>query len=259
MRKEAARRATIAVVAKRKTIAVSAAFVVAVIGGVLAVASAVAASAAGGVTIATAPMLPVGVRVADESRRPEYWRVELGLADRLVVDLGSRNSKLSAEMCVLHYEVNDYSVDPSPCQAWSSTFTKRQLTFTAPAPGSWIVVVYGCGGCYIFRPLAAARVVYEFTARVQRFTRVTLIPAKTRVGRRTTIVGTVEGAASGKVLLTQRSGGRWVPLGSTRLRANGSFSFATTFFRRGVIRIGAMYAGDDRHRPSSGTTTVGIK
>ena len=226
---------------------------------VVSAASAVAGSAAGGASIATAASLPLGVRVESESRRPEYWRVDLGLADRLVVDLGSRNSRLSVEVCVLHFDVTDYSSDDAPCRAWTSTYTKRQLRFVAPAPGSWIVVVYGCGGCYIFRPLNASRVAYEFTARVQAYTRVTIPPSNVRAGRRTTLRGTVQGAAGGKLLITQRSDRRWVPLGTTPIRSNGSFTFATTFYRRGVVQIGAMYAGDDRHRPSSGRTTVTVR
>jgi hypothetical protein len=241
-----------------KTIAAAGALAVAVAGAVLAVASAVAASGEGGASIATASTLPLGVRVENESRRPEYWRVELGLADQLVVDIGSTNSKLSAEVCVLHYDVTDYSSDDAPCRAWKSTYTKRQLRFIAPAPGNWIVVVYGCGGCYIFRPLAASRTAYEFTARVQKYTRVILPPAKVRVGRRTTLRGSVQGAAGGKLLITQRSAGRWVPIGTAPIRSSGSFSFATTFYRRGVVQIGAVYAGDGRHRPSSGRTTVTV-
>jgi len=228
-------------------------------GVVCAVASAVAGSSAGGATITTATNLPRGVRVENESRRPEYWRVELGLADQLVVELGSKNSRLSVEMCVLHYDVTDYSSDDAPCRAWASTYTKRQLRFVAPAPGSWIVVVYGCGGCYIFRPAAASRVAYEFTARVQAYTRVTMPQSTARAGRRATLRGNVQGAAGGKLLITQRAQQRWVPLGTTSIRSDGSFSFPTTFYRRGVFRIGAMYAGDDRHRPSSGTTTVSVK
>ena len=250
-------RVTIGVVVYRKKIAAAGAL--AVMGLVYAVASAAAGSAAGGASIATATNLPLGVRVEGESRRPEYWRVELGLADQFVVDLGSTNGRLSAEVCVLHYEVTDYSSDDARCRAWASTYTKRQLRFIAPAPGSWIVVVYGCGGCYIFRPLAASRVAYEFTARVHAYTRVTLPPSNARVGRRATLRGSVQGAAGGKLLITQRSQRRWVPLGTTSIRSNGSFAFTTTFYRRGVVQIGAMYAGDDRHRPSSGRTTVNVK
>ena len=230
-----------------------------VVGAVSAVASAVAVSTAGGTSIATAANLPIGVRVENESRRPEYWRVELGLADRLVVDLGSKNSKLSVEVCVLHYNVTDYSSDDAPCRAWTSTYTKRQLRFIAPEPGSWIVVVYGCGGCYIFRPQNASRVAYEFTARVEAYTRVTMPPANARTGRRTTLRGTVQGATGGKLLITQRSGRRWVPLGTTSIRSNGSFSYTTTFYRRGLVQIGAMYAGDNWHRPSSERTTVTVR
>jgi hypothetical protein len=229
---------------------------------VLALLSAASASgsyAAGGDSIATAPALPVGARVTGETRRPEYWRVELGLADQLVVDLASVKSKLAAEVCVLHYDVNDYSSEGAPCRAWTSTTTKRQMRFTAPAPGKWIVVVYGCGGCYIFRPLAASNVAYEFTARVRRYTRVILPPAKTKVGRPITLRGTVQGADGGMVLVTHRSSGRWAPLGTARIGTNGSFAFTTTVYRRGVTRIGAVYGGDDRHRPSTNTTTLTVR
>jgi hypothetical protein len=237
---------------------VSAAAAVAVF-SVLGVASAVAGSATGGASVAAAEDLPIGVRLEGENRRPEYWRVELGLADRFVVDLGSRNRKLSVEVCLLHYDITDYSSDDAPCRAWTSTYTKRQLRFIAPAPGSWIVVVYGCGGCYIFRPSNASRATYEFTAHVQAYTHVSMPPSQARAGRRVTLRGVVQGAAGGKILMTRRSGRRWVPLGATRVRSDGSFYFATTFDRRGVAQIGAMYAGDERHRPSSGAATVSIR
>lgn len=225
----------------------------------LAVESSSASYAAGGDSIAAAPALPVGARVAGETRRPEYWRVQLGLADQLVVDLRSINSKLSAEVCVLHYDVNDYSSEGAPCKAWTSTHAKRQMRFTAPAPGQWIVVVYGCGGCYIFRPLAASNVAYEFTARVRRYTRVSLPPAKTKMGRPATLRGTVVGAEGGKILITHRSSGRWAPLGTARIGTTGSFAFTTTLYRRGVVRIGAVYAGNDRHLPSTATTTLTVR
>lgn len=225
----------------------------------LAVASASALSAAGGASIADAPPLPVGARVAGANRRAEYWRVELGLADQLVVDLGSTNSRLAAEVCVLHYDVNDYSSEGAPCKAWTSTTTKRQMRFSAPAPGKWIVVVYGCGGCYIFRPLAASNVAYEFTARVRRYTRVTLVPATGKVGRRITLRGRVDAAQGGTVLLTRRSSGRWTPLGTARVGPDGMFAYPTTLYRRGLIRIGAVYGGDDRHLPSSDSTTLTLR
>lgn len=225
----------------------------------LAVASAGASPAAGGASIADAPALPVGVRVAGANRRAEYWRVELGLADQLVVDLASTNSRLAAEVCVLHYDVNDYSSEGAPCRAWTSTNTKRQMRFTAPAPGKWIVVVYGCAGCYIFRPLAASSVAYAFTARVRRYTRLTLVPAVGRIGRRVTLRGRVDAAQGGTVLLMRRSSGRWTPLGTARIGPEGGFAFATTLYRRGVVRIGASFAGDDRHLPSSDSTTLTLR
>ena len=224
----------------------------------LAVGPARASSAGGGASISAAPPLPVGVRVAGENRRPEYWRVELGLADQLIVDLGSTKGNLAAEVCVLHYDVNDYSSEGAPCKAWTSTTTKRQMSFTAPAAGDWIVVLYGCGGCYIFRPLAADNVAYEFTARVRRYTSAILRPAKTKIGRPVTLRGTIDGAERGTVTLTRRASRRWVPLGTARIGANGSFALTTTVYRRGVVRIGAVYGGDDRHRPSSDTTTLTV-
>ena len=50
-------------------------------GAQLAISSAGAPVVAGGDSIATATALPVETRVANTNRRPEYWRVDLGLAD----------------------------------------------------------------------------------------------------------------------------------------------------------------------------------
>lgn len=235
------------------------AIVVVVSGALLAVASAVASSVAGGASIAAAPALPVEVRVVNATRLPEYWRLDLGLADQLVVDIGSTDRKYSAEVCVLDPDVNDYSSEGTPCRAMTSTNTKRQLRFVAPAAGNWIVVVYGCVGCTRFRPLGASYAAYEFSASVRRFTSVTLAPTTARVGRRATLRGTVKGAGAGPLQIVRRSSGRWVPLGTTQLRPDGSFVFKTTFYRRGVVQVGAVYAGDGRRRPSRETATVTVR
>jgi hypothetical protein len=45
----------------------------------------------------------------------------------------------------------------------------------------------------------------------------------------------------------------------TRLRSDGSFVFKTTFYQRGAVQVGAVYAGDDSHRPSRGAATVTVR
>ena len=232
--------------------------IVLAVGTLLAVAP--AAGAAGGDSIAAAPDLPLGVQVKNVNRRPEYWRVVLGLADELVVDIGSTNSKYSAEVCVLDPGVNDYSADEAPCRAAASTNTRRQMRFRSPALGRWIVVVWGCAGCTVFRPLGASYAAYEFTAYARRYTGITLLgPSRARAGGRITLRGTVQGAGGGLLEIVRRAPGRqWVPLGTTRLEADGSFVYVTTLHRRGVMRIGAVYGGDDRHRPSRDTITITV-
>jgi hypothetical protein len=234
--------------------------IVAVVAALLAMGAAAASPAPGGGSIATATPLPVGVRVANTTRRPEYWRVELGLADQIVVDIGSTNRKFSAEVCLLAPDVNDYSSDDAPCQASAATNTKRQLRYVAPAAGQWIVVVWGCAGCTVFRPAGASYAAYEFTASVQRYTRVGLLaPTRAKAGRRITLRGTVAGVGAGTVQIVRRSSGRLVPLGTARLRSDGSFTFTTMLYERGVVRVGAVFAGDARHRPSKAMTTVTVR
>jgi hypothetical protein len=184
----------------------------------------------------------------------------MDLGDQIVIDLGSTNKDWVA-VCLLQPDVNDYSVnDEPPCVATVSTSSKRQLRFIAPASGGWIVVVWGCKGCGVFRP-NAVRVAYEFTAFVQRFTRVTLLaPARVSVGRRVKLKGTVEGAgvATGVVDLVARVSGQWVPLGSTRLQAGGTFFFTPRLSQRGSFRVRAVYNGDSSHRASGTTVTLRV-
>ena len=235
------------------------AIVIAVSGAPRTVSPAAASTADGGDSIATAKALPVGVRITNTSRRPEYWRVELGLADQFVVDIGSTDRRSYAEVCVLAPDVNDYSSEEAPCRAMVSTNVKRQLRFVAPSPGAWIVVVYGCVGCTIFRPAGAGYTAYEFTAHVRRFTSVTLPSIMARVARPATLRGSVRGAGGGPVEIVRLSQRRWVPLGTTQLRPDGSFLFKTTFHRRGAFKVGAVYAGDDGHRPSRDTATLTVR
>ena len=226
-------------------------------GTMLAVAKADTAALDGGGSIEAAPQLPLDVQVKNASRRPEYWRVQLGLADELVVNIGSTNSKFSAEVCVLDPDVNDYSVDGAPCQAAAATNTRKQLRFRAPASGSWIVVVWGCTGCTVFR-LISSYGAYEFTASVRRYTGVSLLgPSRVKAGGRITLRGAVQGAGGGTLEIVRRAmGGQWVPLGKAKLNRDGTFEYATTLYQRGVMRIGAVYGGDFRHRPSRAMITV---
>jgi hypothetical protein len=234
-------------------------FAILAMGTPLTVAPAEAAGLGGGDSIAAAPNLPLGVNVKNVTQRPEYWRVEMGLADELVVDVGSTNSKFSAEVCVLDPDLNDYSVDGAPCQAAAATNTRRQLRFRAPASGSWIVVVWGCTGCTVFR-LITSYGAYEFTASVRRYTGASLLgPSRVKAGGRITLRGAVQGASGGLLEIVRRAtGGQWVPLGKTRLKADGTFEYATTLYQRGVMRISAVYGGDSRHRPSRATITVAV-
>lgn len=220
------------------------------------------AGASGGDSIATAPKLPLGVRVAHVTRRPEYWRVELGLADELVVDLGSTNSSYSAEVCVLDPDVNDYSSDQAPCRAMAATNKKRQLRFRSPALGQWTLVAWGCAGCTVFfRPAAGSYAAYEFTAYVRRYTAVTLLrPKRARAGAPLRLAGTVQGAGGGLLQLVRRlPGGQWAPIGTSRIRSDGTFAYRASFARPGIVRIGAIYGGDASHLPSKDAIVVAVR
>lgn len=247
---------------KRKAVAVASGLahltLVALIVALLAVQAHASAFDDNGGSIAAAPALPLGQRIVKATNKPVFWRVQLDLGDQIVVDFGSTN-KDYAELCLLQPDVNDYSVnDEPPCAVFVSTKFKSQLRFIAPASGGWIVVVWGCTGCQVFRP-GARRVAYEFTAFLKRFTRVTLLaPARASVGRRVKLKGTVEGAATGVIDLVARVSGQWVPLGSTRLQAGGFFVFNPRFSQRGLFRVRALYRGDSSHRASGTTVTLRV-
>jgi hypothetical protein len=212
----------------------------------------------GGGSIGEAPGLPLGERIVISTNKPLFWRVQMDLADQIVIDFGSTNKEY-AEVCLLRPDVNDYSInDAPPCAFFVSTKTKSQLRFIAPASGGWIIVVWGCKGCQAFRP-TDWRVAYELTAFVKRFTRVTLLaPTRASVGRRVKLKGTVEGATTGVVDLVARVSGQWVPLGRSRLQAGGFFVFNPRLSQRGLFRVRALYPGDSSHRASGTTVTLRV-
>lgn len=227
----------------------------------LAAAPGAAVGMSGGDSIATAPALPLGVQIAHATRTPEYWRVALGLADELVIDLDSTNGRYSAEVCVLDPDVNDYSSDQAPCRAMAATNTKRQLRFRSPGLGTWTVVAWACAGCTaFFKSSGAGYAAYEFTAYVRRFTAVTLLgPARIRAGARMLLRGSVQGASGGLLQLARRlPGGLWVPLGTATIEPDGSFRFRTSLPRRGSVPLAAIYGGDRRHLPSRDAIVVGV-
>lgn len=245
---------------RTRTAAAVVAIAAVTIAALLAAGPAAAAGSTGGTSIATAPALPLGRQITHATRRPEYWRVEMGPADELVVDLGSTNSRFSAEVCVLDPDVNDYSSDQAPCRAMAATNTKRQLRFRSPGLGQWTVAAWGCTGCTLFNPSGAGYAAYEFTAYVRKYTAVTLLgPRRATAGARLALKGSVQGASAGLLQLVRRlPGGRWVPLGTTRIKADGTFAYRTAFPRSGIVRIGAVYGGDERHLPSRDAIVVAV-
>lgn len=245
---------------RTRTAAAVVAIAAVTIAALLAAGPAAAAGSTGGTSIATAPSLPLGRQITHATRRPEYWRVEMGPADELVVDLGSTNSRFSAEVCVLDPDVNDYSSDQAPCRAMAATNMKRQLRFRSPGLGRWTVVAWGCTGCTLFNPSGASYASYELTAYVRRFTAVTLLaPSRVRAGARMLLRGSVQGASGGLLQLARRlPGGLWVPLGTATIEPDGSFRFRTSLPRRGSVRLAAIYGGDRRHLPSRDAIVVAV-
>ena len=71
--------------------------------------------------------------------------------------------------------------------------------------------------------------------------------------------GRVAGATTGKVELQARQLGRWHPLATPRLHANGSFAARARLpkpSQRTTLRV--LYAGDAGHLPSSTTLTIRV-
>jgi hypothetical protein len=117
------------------------------------------ALANGGANIASAPTLPVGTAVSGgaatvdnyttcckfwahpDSSGVEYWRIAAVAGDQLTIDWTDvAGTNVSA--CLLTPDITDFTVgDVDGCAAYLRNNAKRELKFTIPSPGGWILAV----------------------------------------------------------------------------------------------------------------------
>jgi Tol biopolymer transport system component len=222
-----------------------------------------ATAGSGGDSIASAPELSLGQRhVASRSGGPDYWRVTLGNGDQFTMHVAAAGTS-SLHLCLLPPGISDTNSDNAICavSAIISSASERELGLVAPAAGRWTLVFDGCGSCdRIFHPHDGSDVSYVVTALVRRATQITMhAPRRVHAGTWFTCRGRVAGATSGKVELKARQLGRWQPLATPRLQANGFFAARARLpkpSQRTTLRV--QYAGDAGHLPSSTTLAISV-
>jgi len=129
------------------------------------------------------------------------------------------------------------------------------------ATGGGRLVFDVCASCdTTFHPHDESDVSYVVTALVRRATQITVqAPRRVHAGTWFICRGRVAGATTGKVELQARQLGRWHPLATPRLHANGSFAARARLpkpSQRTTLRV--LYAGDAGHLPSSTTLTIRV-
>jgi hypothetical protein len=224
----------------------------------------------GGMTISSAPELPLGRSVAStvsasatlgkvcatQGRSGEFWRVSMNAFDHLVVDFGSTNGDVVG-INMLSPTVTDATVAEAEttggCLDLMTTSTKTELQFQASGGGRYTMLVADRQG--------SNDLSYEMVARVLHYTQVTITaPARVRAHTRVTYGGRVTGASSGAVTLRLRASTdhQWKTLAHANLSAAGTFSFKMRVAGPGLYRIRAFYPGDDSHLPSSATASFKV-
>src|SRR5919106_1288444 len=84
----------------------------------VALAVGVAAFAGGAPTIAAAPRIPLGQLQVTATAGVDYWRVPLGVGDRLTLRFGPPPQKSGwVQVCVHRPDVTDETVGNQPCHA----------------------------------------------------------------------------------------------------------------------------------------------
>jgi hypothetical protein len=122
---------------------------VASLGVLAALALPVALGAGGGQTIASAPTLPIGVRVGHAYTLKgcewygEIWRIKLARGDRLRLNYGSKNGQ-PVQILVVDPSITDQSPDAqgSGVLAESSTIYRDDLALVATKAGRYSIVLH---------------------------------------------------------------------------------------------------------------------
>jgi len=232
--------------------------------------SATASADQGGMTISSAPELPLGRSVAStvsasatlgnacatQGRSGEFWRVSMNSFDHLVVDFGSTNGDVVG-INMLAPTVTDATIAEAEstggCLNLVTTSTKAELQFEAAGGGRYTMLVTNRQG--------SKDLSYGMVARVLHYTQVTItVPARAKAHARVTYRGRVTGASGGAVNLQWRARAdpRWKRLALVNLSAAGTFSFKTRVAGPGLYRVRASYPGDDSHLPSSATASLKV-
>lgn len=232
--------------------------------------TATASADQGGMTISSAPELPLGRSVAStvsasaalgnvcatQGRSGEFWRVSMKAFDHLVVDFGSTNGDVVG-INMLAPTVTDATTAEAEstggCLDLMTTSTKAELQFQAAGAGSYTMLVTNRQG--------SKDLSYEMVARVLHSTQVTITaPTRVKVRARVTYSGRVTGASSGAVNLQLRTGTdpKWKDLALVNLSAAGTFSLKTRVAGPGLYHVRASYPGDDSHLPSSATASLKV-
>jgi len=244
--------------------------VVAIASLVLLALSATASAGEGGMTISSAPELPLGRTVAStvpasvalrkvcvlEGVSGEFWRVTMNAFDHLVGDFRSTNGNV-IEVAMLAPSVTDATVAEAAttggCLAGWIASTQASFDFQAAGGGRYTM--------FVVRRQGSNDLSYELVAHVVHATQVTLaVPARVKAHARVTFGGRVSGASGGAVNLQWRVGtdSRWTRLALVNLSAAGTFSYKTRVAGPGLYRVRASYRGDDTHLPSSATASLKV-
>jgi hypothetical protein len=230
------------------------------------------ALANGGANIASAPAMPIGTPVSGgaatvdnyttcckfwahpDTGGVEYWRINTLAGDQLTIDW-TDVAGTYVSVCLMTPDITDFTVgDVQDCAAYLQNNAKRELRFTVPTPGAWILAV-GDDWCCNHEGWA-----YDLITYVKHKTS-TMLTANSpvRAHRQATLHGAVSGVAAGKVVIQRRGKtGGWTTVGLKAVRSNGSFVFKTRVGAARTYRYRAQFLGDDSHLPSSATCAVKV-
>ncbi len=244
--------------------------VVAIASLVLLAVAAAASADQGGMTIASAPELPLGRSVAStvpasatlgnacatHGRSGELWRVSMNAFDHFVIDFKSTNGDVVGINMIAPTVTDETLADAETtggCLDLATTSTSTSYQFQASGGGRYTMLVTNRQG--------SNDLSYEFVARVLHYTKTAITaPAQAKAHATVTFSGRVTGVSGGKVELQSRTASdrRWKRLALVNLRAAGTFRFKARIAGPGVSHVRALYTGDDSHLPSSATISVKI-
>ena len=243
---------------------------VAVASLVLLAVAAAASADQGGMTISSAPELPLGRSVAStvpasatlgnvcatHGRSGELWRVSMSPLDHFVIDFKSANGDVVG-INMIAPTVTDATLSDAEntggCLDLVTTSTSTSYQFQASGGGKYTMLVTNRQG--------SNDLSYEFVARILHYTKTAITaPARAKTHATITFSGRVTGVSGGAVELQSRTASdrKWNRLALVNLSAAGTFRFKARVAGPGVSHVRALYAGDDSHLPSSATTSLKI-